>query len=124
MNQIMYQAIQQEYLLRQTLEETKKRIYQDILDDGFMKGVVLRTNGGPICITAKLSTVWDRGLAAENHIPQAQANVVRRKLAGTKTVTELVARLDEMVCTGIARFSGTDTCKLNDKTIAVLRRYL
>ena len=62
--------------------------------------------------------------SAEHYIPQAQAKVVRRKLAGAKTVTDLYGRLDEMVNTGIVRFNGTDTCKLNNKTLAVLSRYL
>lgn len=124
MNQIMYRAIQQEAMLQQTLEDTKKAIYQDILNDGPMKGVVLLTDRGPICVAVRRSTLNQMNLAAEHYIPQAQANVVRRKLAGAKTVTDLVSRLDEMVSTGIARFSGTDTCKLNDKTLAVLSRYL
>lgn len=124
MNRVMYQALQQEARLQQTLNETKEHIYQAILNDGSMQGVVLLSSGGAICIEAKFSSVWKEGLAAETHIPQAQANAVRRKLDGAKTVTELVARLDEMVNTGIARFNSTDTCKLNNKTIKILCRYL
>ena len=124
MNQMMYQAMQQEARLQQTLTQTKERICQDILADGPMQGVLLLTSDGPFCVAARLSAVWDAGLSPERRIPQAQANAVRRKLAGAKTVTELVARLGEMVDTGIARFNGTDTCKLNNRTISVLRQYI
>jgi len=37
----MYQALQQEAMLHQTLEETKEAIYRDILGEGPMKGVLL-----------------------------------------------------------------------------------
>lgn len=124
MNQVMYQAIRQEAILQQTLEETKAHIYQSILDTGPEPGILLINDGSPICVVAKLSAVRNTGLATENHIPRAQANAVRRKLAGAKTVTELVARLGEMVDTGIARFNGTDICKLNNRTISVLRQYI
>lgn len=124
MNRIMYQALQQEAVLQQTLEETKDAICQDILDDTSTEGFMLLRSDGPVCVVARFSTVRETGLSAELHIPKAQANAVRRKLAGAKTVTDLVSRLDEMVHTGIARFNGTDTCKLNNKTIEVLRRYL
>ena len=112
MNRAMYQALQQEAMLHQTLEETKEAIYRDILGEGPMKGVLLLpAEDGPICAVVSLKSLNQMNLSAEHYIPQAQAKVVRRKL-------------DEMVSTGIARFSGTDTCKLNTNTLAVLSRYV
>lgn len=124
MNQAMYQAIQQEAMLHQSLEEVKEAIYQAIMGEGPMKKVLLLTEEGPICAVVRLRDLNHMNLSAEHYIPQAQVKVVRRKLEGAKTFTDLYNRLDEMVSTGIVRFNGTDTCKLNDNTLAVLRRYL
>lgn len=124
MNQAMYQAIQQEAMLHQSLEEVKEAIYQAIMGEGPMKKVLLLTEEGPICAVVRLRDLNQMNLSAEHYIPQAQVKVVRRKLEGAKTFTDLYNRLDEMVSTGIVRFNGTDTCKLNDNTLAVLRRYL
>ena len=116
MNRAMYQALQQETMLHQALEETK---------EGPMKGVLLLpTEDGPICAVVSLKSLNQMNLSAEHYIPQAQAKVVRRKLEGAKSFTDLYNRLDEMVSTGIVRFSGTDTCKLNTNTLAVLSRYV
>ena len=90
-----------------------------------MKGVLLLpAEDGPICAVVSLKSLNQMNLSAEHYIPQAQAKVVRRKLEGAKSFTDLYNRLDEMVSTGIARFSGTDTCKLNTNTLAVLSRYV
>ena len=121
MNRAMYQALQQEAMLHQTLEETKEAIYRDILGEGPMKGVLLLpTEGGPICAVVSLKSLNQMNLSAEHYIPQAQAKVVRRKLEGAKSFTDLYNRLDEMVSTGIARNSGTDTSKLNRNSLPVL----
>ena len=125
MNRAMFQALQQETMLHQALEETKEAIYRDILGEGPMKGVLLLpTEDGPICAVVSLKSLNQMNLSAEHYIPQAQAKVVRRKLEGAKSFTDLYNRLDEMVSTGIVRFSGTDTCKLNTNTLAVLSRYV
>lgn len=124
MNQTIHEALRQEAMLHQTLEEVKEAIYQDIMKEEPMKGVLLLTEEGPVCAVVRLRALNQMNLSAEHYIPQAQVKVVRRKLEGAKTFTDLYSRLDEMVSTGIVRFNGTDTCKLNNKTLAVLSRYL
>lgn len=124
MNQIMHEALRQEAMLHQTLEEVKEAIYQDIMREEPMKGVLLLTEEGPVCAVVRLRALNQMNLSAEHYIPQAQAKVVHRKLAGAKTITDLHSRLEEMVSTGVVRFNGTDTCKLNNKTLGILTRYL
>lgn len=125
MNNLVKRALDQEKELGKIVSKMKETVYQELLKIKPIDGTTVEQAGNAQYAVVKVSTVKcaNMVLNPDYYLPQSQANAVRVRLKGAKTVTELISRIEKMIETGKAG-ETSNLVWLNPITVNWLRRFI
>ena len=117
-------ALQREVELVMLLSQLKTEIIDAVKEAKPLPGVKPIGDGKLNCAVVRLNALRENSfnLSAEYYLPSSQADAVKTRISGAKTVTELIARVTDIVETKSVKANGT-TLQLNNSTIEALKKY-
>ena len=104
------------------VEQVKQEIIAHIKQVD-IPGVTKLNNHGPVCFSVRLSTVKSQpnmNLSAEFYDAEKQADYLQRTLASCKTATDVTARINSILQTGVITVNK-ETCRLHPAVLDALK---